>query len=622
MANNTTVTKTVEIKVEAEDALSVLKEIRDALDTTSKEAKKAGEDAKKAGGFFSGMGKAISSIAGALGIVAILGKLAEMFMKNKVIADLVTKGMAALQLGINTLVEVGVKLWKNLSDLWEKMDGLKAVLGSLVKMYLTPFKLAFYEIKGAILILQLAWESSLFGKKRPEEIKRLKGEIAEVGTNIKEVAVGFVDAGKSLVNNFGKALTEVAEVGKTSWGIFKEGAKSFKEQLSSTMANSVKNFEAIAILAEREQKKYEGLAEKQRQIRDDTTKSYQERIQASKDLALILDKEEAAAKRAAQARLEDAIAKHKLDTSNEAHNAVLAAENALEAIRTDYIGKRSEGLTSLVGVNKEMADSTKAITDELQAQYDELKKVNDEAERNSLEKSIQSTKDALIQSQMDRDALNQEILNSENSTYAQRRNALKDYLDITAKDENMSDVQKAIEKRKIENELIDQKKQAALDAVNTIRQIDQGATAAAIALQNQKLKNGKITQEEYDKNVAKIQEKAAKREKAYAIFSAIINTAAGIAKAIPNIPLMALAGIIGAAQIAMILATKVGDTGAATAPSATAPSTSEGTSPNTSFSFSPVSKMPEQQPVKTYVLTKDVQTSQQLERATIANGTV
>lgn len=46
--------------------------------------------------------------------------------------------------------------------------------------------------------------------------------------------------------------------------------------------------------------------------------------------------------------------------------------------------------------------------------------------------------------------------------------------------------------------------------------------------------------------------KAAKREKKMAIFQAIINTAAGIAKAIPNPYLMAFAGIMGAAQVAAI----------------------------------------------------------------------
>ena len=46
-------------------------------------------------------------------------------------------------------------------------------------------------------------------------------------------------------------------------------------------------------------------------------------------------------------------------------------------------------------------------------------------------------------------------------------------------------------------------------------------------------------------------------ERALAIFNAIISTAAGIAKAVPNPALMALAGIVGATQVATIAATPI-----------------------------------------------------------------
>ncbi|MFC4261904.1 phage tail tape measure protein [Ferruginibacter yonginensis] len=77
----------------------------------------------------------------------------------------------------------------------------------------------------------------------------------------------------------------------------------------------------------------------------------------------------------------------------------------------------------------------------------------------------------------------------------------------------------------------------------------------------QQLDNKLLSQAQYDKEIERlnaeqerkekeIKLRQAKREKALAIFTAIINTAAGIAKAIPNIALMALAGVTGALQIA------------------------------------------------------------------------
>lgn len=75
-----------------------------------------------------------------------------------------------------------------------------------------------------------------------------------------------------------------------------------------------------------------------------------------------------------------------------------------------------------------------------------------------------------------------------------------------------------------------------------------------------------ISREKYDKKVqalddeqakkeSEIRKKQAQREKALAIFTAIINTAAGIAKASPVVPLMVLAAVVGALQIAAIAST-------------------------------------------------------------------
>ena len=82
------------------------------------------------------------------------------------------------------------------------------------------------------------------------------------------------------------------------------------------------------------------------------------------------------------------------------------------------------------------------------------------------------------------------------------------------------------------------------------------------------LKSKGLSEEEYEKKKLAIdakyekkrkieKTKAAKREKKMAIFQAVINTAAGIAKAIPNPYLMAFAGIMGAAQIAAISAAPI-----------------------------------------------------------------
>jgi TP901 family phage tail tape measure protein len=111
----------------------------------------------------------------------------------------------------------------------------------------------------------------------------------------------------------------------------------------------------------------------------------------------------------------------------------------------------------------------------------------------------------------------------------------------------------------------------AMQAINTILanrenrelQRDKKANDTKRNAYKSQLDGKLISQERYDKKMGELQKaedekikairlKQAKREKALAVFNAIINTAAGIAKAIPNLALMALAGIVGGLQVAAI----------------------------------------------------------------------
>lgn len=243
---------------------------------------------------------------------------------------------------------------------------------------------------------------------------------------------------------------------------------------------------------------------------------------------------------------------------------------------------------------------------------------------------------------------NEEIIHSEDSTFAYRQFVLDRHLELLD-DTNVKIVlgEQEIfeattyynklkldlikEEAKVKKEAQDKQLQDVLDTVNMLGEADRAFTDTAINNQKLRLQKGKISQEQYDKEVAKIQEKAAKREKAYAVAAAIINTAQGISKALASSPppmnfiLAAAVGVLGAAQIAKILSTPTkadstsGSGGLNVADTTTG---SAGTSPNTSFSFSPTTESPTNQALKTYVLGKDVATQAQLDRQIVANGTI
>lgn len=72
-----------------------------------------------------------------------------------------------------------------------------------------------------------------------------------------------------------------------------------------------------------------------------------------------------------------------------------------------------------------------------------------------------------------------------------------------------------------------------------------------------RLKAGLISEEQYNREVAKLNEKQAKADKLKALFDASINGAVAVISALPNIPLSVIIGALVAAQIAAIAATPI-----------------------------------------------------------------
>lgn len=291
----------------------------------------------------------------------------------------------------------------------------------------------------------------------------------------------------------------------------------------------------------------------------------------------------------------------------------------------DARAKMWEARQKLYDFNKKLKDKEKADEEKRQQKF-----------AADLDKDTKRQEDAQAFRKKDYEVwLNDRITNEDNN-YKDRMAALDQFILDTNKRTDIGEQEKTImvrkaneDKKLIEQEAEEKKFDFARNTINKIQEIDQLATQTAINLQAQKLKSGKITQEEYDKNVAKIQEKAAKREKMYALGQAIINTAQAVSKALTSSPpplnfiLAAAVGAFGALQIAKIASQPIA-AASASGGSTSTPSTSAGTgtAPATSFTFAPVATSPQTEPVKAFVIGKDVNTQQQLDRQIIANGTI
>lgn len=233
--------------------------------------------------------------------------------------------------------------------------------------------------------------------------------------------------------------------------------------------------------------------------------------------------------------------------------------------------------------------------------------------------------------------INKDIVNQEKKTSDEIDSFLEDEFnkEINSNSTNNDAAHKAsVEKMDNELAIEEEKKQKRIEiaqqSVDAIRNIDEQYTQFKQNLLDTQLKNGEISQEQFDKKSADLEKKAALRKKAYAISETIINTASSIMSMMkmgaPVGPILAVAaGVLGAAQVATIMSTSPGS-GSASSPS-TSISTSSGsgssdTAPTTSFSFADAPKTMEQPVSRTYVIAKEVTNQQQLDREIRANGLI
>lgn len=654
--------KRVKISVDADDAVNVLKEIRDALLETKENAEKAQKELKEtskssnllskagaaAGKGLKAVGNGLKYIGGALGIIALLQKLSEMFMSNEKIATAINKVFTTMQIVMNKVVDVVVELWNN-------MDHTKEVVKNLLKIAFTPLKLAVNSLILGFKTLALAWEKSPLGKKREDKIAELTEDITNLKENIKEAAVDGVEAIKGVVKNVGGMVKEFGEAGKK----VVEEAKNFNLKQAQATANAVvemrKNIGAELAKLQGDYEKLDAESEKFRQKRDDETKSFKERQEASDALLVNLELERKKLEEIANKKIIQAQLEKEANDNAETRTALAEAYAEKEAVNATIQGKISGQKAAQLGLIKKERDLKRDIAQGDFERYKLELEANANLIENEEEKLKKQKENIDIIYTKEKEFLDDklELYNEGTIEYEQvlqeRLNLDTQYgISVLDIDKQIRDKKEARDKEADEKEkerlqkekddfekLQNAKIDMALTSIEAISQMDAAATQFSINLLDKKLKTGQINQETYDKKLAEIQEKAAKREKAFAVASTIINTAAaimGIWKDFPKVDfgttaaiMSGVVGSLGAAQVAAILATPT-QTSSGSAPSGSVststPSTGGGTAPNTSFTFDNTPQTQQQPVIKTYVLTKDVDNQQQLDRQIINNATI
>jgi hypothetical protein len=330
--------KTIKITADTGDAQKKVDELK-----TGVEGIDAGAAASKKG--FSIMRRGVQAVGlslKAMGIglvIAAFVQLKEMFMSNQAIMDSVSAGAETMKAVFQELIDIALPLGEALTsaftdpkdainDLWE---ALKDNLVNRINGLIDQFKGLGKIIKG---VFKMDWEMITEGAN-------------DAASATVQLYTGLDDIQRANISNtFKKTTKQLKKVTKE--------ANAYAKVLVR-MRNEVK-------LAEADQRQlqllYQRDAELQRQVRDDISLTFEERIAANEELGRILDEQFKEEQALAQKKID--LAQMELDQNSTNIDLQVALKNAkTEMMDLDerITGQRSEQLTNLNALEKERADA-------------------------------------------------------------------------------------------------------------------------------------------------------------------------------------------------------------------------------------------------------------------------
>lgn len=339
------------------------------LDGIDKTGKKGFKGLKKGltgiGKGFKGVGLAMKTMGIGL-VIEAFNFLKEILKQNESVMSGVAIVTETIGVFFNQLVSVVTDVWHSVSKSSEGFEGLQEVLGGALTLTINNFKLTFFAIKLAIQEGQLAWEQSFFGDGNPETIERLNSSILETRDTITEVANSSKEAGQQIMDNIGEAITEVGSAITTASESAIEGVKNISVssaiETGKALALAKSQLELIEVLRAKQQFQSQLDAELQRQVRDDITKTFEERIKANDELGKILDEQLEKEQFSAQEKVRIALLELDANKDN-MDNKVKYQKALLEQLDLEerIAGMRSEQLTNQVALEIEQAEAVNTL---------------------------------------------------------------------------------------------------------------------------------------------------------------------------------------------------------------------------------------------------------------------
>ena len=290
--------------------------------------------------------KGISNALKAAGIglaIAAFSKLAEVFNENQKVTDAFSVAFESLSLAFNDFFNF---LNNNIGTV---TGYFKAIFDDPVQS-IKNFGNAIFD--GITSRLKQGLEAlGLFGKAA---VKFFSGDFAGAALTAKEASKELFD----IVTGEDGGFDKIKEAVTGAVSSITEYTKSTIKAAQGTVELN-KQAEVAAVINQGLIEKYDRQAEQQRQIRDDETKTMEQRIAANTELGRILDEQSEKMLENVDLQIKAAQLEYNKNQNQENYIALLEAQNEREAVLAQIEGFRSEQLINKISLEREAADIKK-----------------------------------------------------------------------------------------------------------------------------------------------------------------------------------------------------------------------------------------------------------------------
>ena len=350
--NESKIKELTEAEGDHSQAIMVLKKRNEELNESAKEISETSganieiyeESTKKIGGFQGVLSKMPESTGGAVKGFVDMGKAAWSFVMNPIgltIAAIVG-ALLLLKKSLGSTEEGQNKMNKITGMLSGAFNALLKVIKPLA-MFIADYVIVYFETLGKVADKALSIVSKGLG------------------------ALGFNKAAEA-VDNFGASVKETMRA-------------------ATELADAEAELQKVQRQSEKIQLDYQKAAEKQRQIRDDESKTMKERVAANEQLNQILQEQIKAEMSIANQALK--VAELRIVAEGESTDALNQRAEALTKIsdiQERITGQESEYLANVNSLRKEQQALDKEALDKKAARIEEQKKLKEEADKEEIER--------------------------------------------------------------------------------------------------------------------------------------------------------------------------------------------------------------------------------------------